>query len=118
MALCAALCALATAGAAQAERLSDPTRRIALESSSGVALERFRLSATRLSGSARSAVINGELRREGEQIDGARIRRIGHGEVLLEEDGRSIRLSLFSHIGPGPSPAPASHTRSTQGILE
>lgn len=96
--------ALLVASTAAAQSLSDPTRRpdaaASLASASGQS--GWQLQSTQVSGRGRSAVINGQIVREGQRIADARVLRIEHGQVILDVGGHRTTVSMFAPIGKTP----------------
>ncbi|MBU1190973.1 MAG: hypothetical protein KKA36_09440 [Gammaproteobacteria bacterium] len=79
-----------------ASGLSDPTRpsgSISASAESG-AVGVWRLNATRITPTQRSAVINGIKVAEGGDIGGARVLRISHAQVQLQSQGEILNLQL------------------------
>lgn len=77
--------------------LSDPTRPNGTPSvqEDGNHASGWRLSATRITPAQRSAVINGNRVREGEEINGARVLHIRHAQVQLATPGGVTTLQLL-----------------------
>lgn len=46
-------------------------------------------------GSDRTAIVNNQLVRKGDQVDGALVESIDDGGVVLEREGRRVQLSLY-----------------------
>ncbi len=92
-AVCIALCLCSAM--VNASELSDPTR----PSGSITAVEpgavgAWRLNATRITPTQRTAVINGIKVAEGGEIGGARVLRISHAQVQLQTQGEVLTLPL------------------------
>lgn len=82
-------------GGAQAEELRDPTRP--LDYNPGRTSVELELNSILVGGERRLAVINGQQLRESELVansGGIRLRRIEARAVVLEQDGKTWRLSL------------------------
>ena len=80
-----------------AQTLDDPTRPYRAPASNGPAGEArrsFELSGVLLSSSRRIAVINGELYREGDTVDGARVVRIDPRSVRLQRGDQIVVVEL------------------------
>ncbi len=90
------LIALCLSGAlVNAKELSDPTRpsgSVATVESGSVGS--WRLNATRITPTQRTAVINGIKVAEGGDIGGARVLRISHAQVQLRSQGKILTLPL------------------------
>lgn len=85
-----------TSVAVNASGLSDPTRpngSVAASVEPG-AIGVWRLNATRITPTQRSAVINGIKVAEGGDIGGARVLRISHAQVQLQSQGEILNLQL------------------------
>lgn len=76
--------------------LSDPTRPSGTPAQSGTSTTGgWHLTATRITPTQRSAVINGSQVREGEEINGARVLNIRHALVQLATPGGVTTLRLL-----------------------
>ncbi len=104
--------AASVASSAGAESLADPTRPPMVGPAQPEAPEPvevdWRLVMVRVSGAARSAVLNGALVREGDTLDGARVARIEPGSVTLEAGGRRTVVALVAPLRKRPSDAVAA----------
>lgn len=85
----------------QAEVLPDPTRPAGFENTLAVQqlpaeLVDWNLSAIRMSGSDRTAIVNGRIVREGDTLGPARIIEIRAEGVLLDYNNRQVIVRLFS----------------------
>lgn len=88
---CAPLCVTASS-----ETLNDPTRPVGISQAQAANGEGgWRLSATRITPTQRSAVINGSRVREGEDINGARVLRIRHAQVQIATPDGVTTLQLL-----------------------
>lgn len=97
--ICAGLIALVTTASALAEDLPlrdpmQPYRRVPAADAAEAVARGFALSAVLISDSRRIAVINGDLRREGDEIDGARLIRIEPFSVRLRRGGEELVVPL------------------------
>jgi MSHA biogenesis protein MshK len=92
------LVSLGTAGVAGAE-LPDPTRpydyAATVEVQQGTAAADWRLTGIRIRGEDRTAIINGRVVRAGDDLDGAKVVEIGHGQVVLDQDRKRVVLRLL-----------------------
>ena len=109
-----ALLFAATAGAAQAEVLPDPTRppgaataSIAGPSAASAGPRLQSILVAREAGGRHLAVIDGETVRLGEQFHGARVARIGDNEVELVRGTERQVLRLYAQEAPGMTPVRA-----------
>lgn len=59
---------------------------------------RFSLQSILLAPDRRIAIIDGQRLRVGERIDGAQVRVIEAGRVVLERDGETIELDIDTHL--------------------
>lgn len=75
--------------------LSDPTRPGGMGEGAGGGDAVWRLTATRITASQRSAVINDSRVREGEEINGARILNIRHAQVDISTPAGPATLRLL-----------------------
>ncbi|HEY9197719.1 MAG TPA: hypothetical protein VIR60_00045 [Gammaproteobacteria bacterium] len=75
--------------------LSDPTRPGGMGAGADGGAAVWRLSATRITASQRSAVINDSRVREGEEINGAKILNIRHAQVDIATPGGPATLRLL-----------------------
>lgn len=113
--LIAAALALLAAAAASALELVDPMQPpaappapVAVEvEDSAVKPGAWRLGAIKIEPGRRSAMINGRIVAEGEEIDGARVVAIAPREVEIAVGKETVSLSLLQHdIKHRPSLAP------------
>lgn len=89
--LCLPLAAGADTGA-----LHDPTRPFGAQGASeGTGTDTWRLTATRITPTQRSAVINANRVHEGDQIDGVRIVSIRHAQVDIATPAGPTTLRLL-----------------------
>ncbi len=92
-----ALVSLAITPSAVAQGLRDPTLPLNVPA---VSAEQTLVLHSIISGEGRKlAVVNGELLREGDTIDGfarARLVSIGKAQVVVEHDGQRIELTLVN----------------------
>lgn len=89
--------ALSTTAAAQEATLQDPLQppgSAQTEAPAQAAPRPFRLSAVLISSSRRVAVVNGEIRREGDRVAGATVARIEPRQVTLSRGGEDIVVRL------------------------
>ena len=84
-----------TASASQA--LRDPTQPIGYDAS-GAKKRKMKLQAIYFSDSRREAVISGQSLSEGDYFDGAQIKKIEAGKVLLNKNGQNLVLHLRTSI--------------------
>lgn len=90
------LCGVPVCVTASTETLSDPTRPVGTpHTPAGNGDGGWRLTATRITPSQRSAVINGSRVREGEEINGARILHIRHAQVQIATPDGVTTLQLL-----------------------
>ncbi len=73
-------------------------------------LTEWRLSAIRIAASDRSAILNGRLVREGEQVGPGTVKGIRPGEVVLDYNGNEVVVPLL----PGGFKRPAGETNRDQ----
>ncbi len=78
----------------------------------------FQVVGTLISTNARSALINGEVAREGERVDGVEILAIDEGEVRVLNGSQELRITVGSTVRLAPSRArPANFTRNNPNPL-
>lgn len=94
--LVASLLGLTLLATAAGQALDDPTRpyRSAAPGTPGAAERPFELNGVLLGPNRRVAIINGELYREGDLVDGARVVRIEPRSVRLQRGDRSLVVEL------------------------
>ena len=109
-----ALLFAATASAAQAEVLQDPTRpptaaiaSIATPAAASAGPRLQSILVAREAGGRHLAVIDGETVRLGEQFHGARVTRIADNEVELVRGAERQVLRLYAQEAPGMTPVRA-----------
>ncbi len=94
MSLVLALLASLT-GTAHASELTDPTRPASVPMTvEAVATASYELRLVRIGEHDRTALVNQTLVRVGDRVDGAVVRAIEPGEVMLASDQRIVRLTL------------------------
>jgi MSHA biogenesis protein MshK len=69
-----------------------------------------------ISGTRKSAIIDGERYKLGDTVSGARLVAIGEGEVVLIADGVRKTLRLFPQVDKRPPDATQSSRRGKTGI--
>lgn len=85
----------------QAEVLPDPTRPAGYDSAPLVnqqlpgELMEWNLTAIRISGAIRTAIVNGTMVREGDMLGQARITGIHADGVMLDYNNRRMKISLY-----------------------
>jgi hypothetical protein len=80
----------------RAQSLSDPTAPVTRGGPAGQRAQRhWQLQSTLVGAERRVAVINGAVVTEGDTVDGAFVHTIDYTTVLLEANGRPLRLRLF-----------------------
>ena len=97
---CAAL-ALAWAGAWAADTLPDPTRPPAIHADAVRRLsieqpQQFTVSAIKIAGAVRKAIVNNRLVGVGERIGDALIAEINPGSVVIEYLSQRLRVNLLT----------------------
>lgn len=101
-----AVFALSQGSASAIAELPDPTRPADFSVAPEI-IETYELpkelidwsvSAIRISGSDRSAIVNGKLVRVGDQIGPARILEINPAAVVLDYEKRQVYVRLFSNV--------------------
>jgi len=94
--LASAIMWILLAASASAEVLHDPMRPFANKSpvERSFAGKAYALSAILYSADRRVAVINGQSVSENERINGARVKHIYRGRVVLEVNGEILKLEL------------------------
>ena len=92
--------AAATTTVAQEPRVQDPMRPPAPPRSEGAAgspVAGLSLTAVLVSASRRIAIVNGQIYREGDSVNGEEIVAIEPGSILIRRGGTDVRVRVRNH---------------------
>lgn len=98
------LCLLLMTGPVRAEALPDPTRPAEYRSAMPVAqdvpreLIEWKLTAIRITGTDRTAIVNGKIVREGDTLGSARVLEIQPISVLLSHENKQVSIRLYTDL--------------------
>lgn len=97
-----------------ADDLRDPTRPIWYQGDSPHATGEYLLQSILISANYKTAVINGQIVKEGEQVDGATVQKINATTVELSQNNRKITIHLIPQALESMKRPPRQYDETTE----